>query len=185
MFSRLTGGWDLDFRILALRESNGCEDQHVNRTARRIFISGFVVFQLATFFAIGYFAVQTWMWKTQALDAIAQNGANDAIRDYRKGMRQLLEVKRIDDSSRDYSGHSFSLYEKIPANRQEGAFAVWHVVIPSASFAEQAAAYIKSYNGQMRIRIEKPEWFTPEGERKPRERNKSKEPAANDTRGNV
>ena len=151
----------------------------MSRTKKRILIGGFVVFQLATFCAIGYFAVQTWVWKLQALMAIERNAVLDAIRDYREGMRRVLEVKMIDDSSHDYSGHSYSMYEKIPANRQDGAFAVWHVIIPSSTFSEQAAAYITNYNQQMLMRKEKPELFGPEGERVP---SKRREPKQNPTR---
>ena len=176
MFNRrsATGAPHAGFSIPALRESVGREDHGVSKTAKRVFVGGFVVFQLATFFAIGYFAMQKWMWKTQALEAIAQNGIDDAIRDYRKGMRRLLEVKMIDSSGHDYSGHSYDLYEKIATNRREGTFAVWYVIIPSSIFSQQAETYIKRYNGQMRIRMEKPEWFTPEGERKPLEPNNPK-----------
>ena len=167
------------FDLLALRQPNCCKNQQVSKTTKRIFIYGFVVFQLATLCVIAYFAAQAWNWKFQALMAIERNAVHDAVDDYRKGMRRVLEVKTIDQSSHEYSGRSYNLYEKLSANRQDGTFAVWYVVIPSSTFSEQAAAYVTNYNQQMLLRKEKPEWFGPDGERRP---SKGREPRQNTVR---
>jgi hypothetical protein len=155
----------------------------MSRTKKRLFVSALVVLQLALLSAVGYFAIHAWTWKMQAIDAIASNAVSNATRDYRRGMRRLFEVKTINTNAHEYSGRSYNLYEQIPANRREGSFDVWFVVIPSSSFAEQAAIYIENYNRAMRVRVEKPELFDSAGERKPRDQ---ENPKTNPTeRGNV
>jgi hypothetical protein len=137
----------------------------MSKATKRVIVGTVILLQIASLVAVAVFAVREWMWKTQAIMFAGYNGSDDAITDYRRSHRRILELKMIDEGAEGYSGRSHTQMEKISAQRREGPFEVWHLIVTHDYAVPCAEAYVEAYNRAMRIRLEKPEWFSSDGDR--------------------
>lgn len=146
---------------------------------RKIIIVCLVVLELVTAGFLARALHHNLVLKFDATHYAGASGFLEAEHDYRKGIRRVFEVVIIDSSAHDYSGPAYGVYDTRPANRKDGPFEVWQIIqSPSMPQSHRTVLdeYARNYNRAMRVRLEHPESYTPDGERIPRQPAKANQP---------